>query len=45
MTPLEEKLHNHIFVNEEGEPLEKPFVYHYDTDEDDRLILGDGSDE
>ncbi len=45
ITPLEEKLHKHIFVDGEGEPHDKPFVYHYDTDEDDRLILGDGSDE
>jgi hypothetical protein len=42
---LEEKLCKHIFVDGEGEPLDKPFVYHYDTDEDDWLILGDGSDE
>ncbi len=45
ITPLEEKLCKHIFVDGEGEPLDKPFVYHYDTDEDDWLILGDGSDE
>lgn len=45
ITPLEEKLRNHIFVEDNNEPLDKPFVYHYDTDEDDRLILGDGSEE
>ncbi len=45
MKSMEEKLHKHIFVDGEGEPLDKQFVYHYDTDEDDRLILGDGSDE
>jgi hypothetical protein len=45
ISPLEEKLQNYIYVDDELEPLDKPFVYHYDTDENDRLSLGDGSDE
>ena len=45
ISPLEEKLRNYIYVDDELEPLDKPFVYHYDTDDDGRLILGDGSDE
>ena len=45
ISPLEEKLQNYIYVDDELEPLDKPFVYHYDTDDDGRLILGDGSDE
>jgi hypothetical protein len=35
-----------LLPNEEmGVPHFKPFVYHYDTDDNGRLILGDGSDE
>jgi hypothetical protein len=45
ISPLEEKLRNYIYVDDELEPLDKPFVYHYDTNEDSQLILGDRSDE
>jgi hypothetical protein len=36
ISPLEEKFRNYIYVDDELEPLDKPFVYHYDTDDDGR---------
>jgi len=40
--PLVEKLRPLVFTGDEA--MEQPFVYHYATDEDDRLIVGDGSE-
>jgi hypothetical protein len=40
--PLVEKLHPLVFTGEEV--MEQPFVYHYATDEDGHLKLGNGSD-
>jgi hypothetical protein len=38
--PLVEKLRPLVFTGDEA--MEQPFVYHYATDKDDRLIVGDG---
>ena len=40
--PLVKKLRPLVFSGDEA--MEQPFVYHYATDEDDRLIVGDGSE-
>lgn len=40
--PLVEKLRPLVFTGDEA--MEQPFVYHYATDEDNHLIVGDGSD-
>ncbi len=40
--PLVEKLRPLVFNGDEA--MEQPFVYHYATDEGDRLIVGDGSE-
>jgi hypothetical protein len=40
--PLVEKLRQLVFTGEE--PMEQPFVYHYATDKDGHLTVGDGSE-
>ena len=42
ITPLEERLRQFVFTGDEAD--EQPFIYHYASDNNDRLILGDGSD-
>jgi hypothetical protein len=40
--PVEDKLRSFVFSGNEA--LEQPFIYHYNVDDNGRLILGDGSD-
>jgi hypothetical protein len=43
VNPLEDKLHQLVFTG--GESDEQPFVYHYKCDANNKLVLGDGTNE
>jgi len=45
--PLEKKLQGLIYQHEQYDehPLDQPFTFHYGIDQNDRLVLGDGSDD
>jgi hypothetical protein len=42
VNPLEDKLRPLVFTGNESD--EQPFVYHYNCNADNELILGDGTD-